>query len=146
MIEADQVEEYLKELPWLWSRLPESESWLIVLENDKGKFHLTVDLESEWVVFQINPLIEDITKEAIARLAFHLCRLNQDIICARFAIDEELDISLTLELMRNGLVEDNFYQAINTLDYYLEMNFEELVKISHNSMAHSQYLADPNEN
>ena len=145
MISGEQIEKYLAELPWKSAPFEGSDSWLVILTNEAGQFNLTIEIQNEWLAFVINPLVENVVPKAIARLSYHLCRLNQDSVLVKYSLDDETDVAVAVELMRQGVEDVNFYQAINMLNFYIEKQFKEIVRLSQDHKAPSQYLADPGE-
>lgn len=140
MIQVDDVERFLAGMEWDHSRFEDTNTWLVALEHMAEPFYLTVELHKDWLAFTVNPLIEKPKADCLARLSYHLCRLNRDIVMAKLFIDEEADVGLAVELPRHDLQEAGFRKAIKIVVHYLTKEFEELQRLGQDPEAPSRYL------
>jgi hypothetical protein len=113
-----------------------------MLHNSAGEFYLTVELHREWLAFVVNPLVDDLNPAGLARLSYHLCRLNGDTVMARFFIDEELDVGVCVELPRDCVQETGFRRAVEEINGCLRSEYNELRLLAKDPKALSKYLHD----
>jgi hypothetical protein len=134
------VERYLSALGSKYSRFEGSDSWLVSLDSKAGEFYLTVTAQGKRVAFVINPLIDRPEIEPLARLAYHLCRLNHDTFLVKCFVDEELDVGICIEMPNIGLTEQAFKEAYGAIIIFLEAEFEEIRQLGGDPQAASRYL------
>jgi hypothetical protein len=143
VIESEEVERYLSALGSSYSRFEGSDSWLLSLDNKAGDFYLTVTVQGKRVALVINPLIDRPEVEPLARLAYHLCRLNHDTFLVKCFVDEELDVGISVEMPNISLTEQVFKEAYRAISGFLEAEFEEIRQLGGNPQAPSRYLPAP---
>jgi hypothetical protein len=140
MITRQTLEKYLASLDLQYSRFNEKDSWLILLDIAANQFYMTIELHEDWFALTVNPLVEDPEPASIARLSYHICRLNRDVVMAKFFIDDEADVGLVVELPRKAVDETVLKTTIQMISQYIEKEYEELVQLSQDLEAPSKYL------
>ena len=77
--------------------------------------------------------------ECERRLYRHLLRLNYEINMAKFTVDPDGDITLTVELPTENLDYSEFADAINALSYYADEHYLEILNLAQDPTARSRF-------
>lgn len=90
---------------------------------------LRVDPEG-YIHFAVVPYLESPADlERSAALYHRLLELNQSLLFAKFSIDDDLDVVLSVEYPTQELDESEFVDALDTLTYYAEKLHDELSEL-----------------
>jgi len=99
-----------------------------LFHGQKGSFpfHIRVD-PAGFVVFAIVPFVKS-PKEptAAGKLYARLLELNHQLLMAKFSIDDDLDVVLTVEYPTAELDRSEFDDALDVLSYYADRHYAEL--------------------
>jgi hypothetical protein len=88
-------------------------------------FAIYITLTPNWVYFAITPFVTAPgDPECEHKLYGHLLRLCQQINMAKFAVDSDGDVLLTVELPRENLDYSEFEDALGALSYYADQTYE----------------------
>jgi len=80
-----------------------------------------------FVTFAIIPYLRSPEEPALAaRLYTRLLELNHRLMMAKYSIDDDLDVVLTVEYPTAELDRSEFSDALNALGYYADLHHEEL--------------------
>ena len=139
MVDESEIPVILQALSMQFSS-PEEDAWIVDLPTECGDFNITIQHHGSWVSLYVMPLVENIAPEAMARLAFHLCRLNDDVVMVSFAIDADLDVVMGLELVAESVNEETIETAIHYIKYYLESKYPDIMALSKDPTAPSTYI------
>src|SRR5438874_13399013 len=97
MLSAKGVEELLSKDGWPHERIDEH-TWRSGFRGDVNSFRFFVRLTDNWIFFTIVPFVVAPKNETSALSLYrHLLRLNREINMAKFAIDDDADVVLTVE-------------------------------------------------
>ena len=94
-------------------------------------FYVRVDDAHQCVTFAIVPFLrspDDLTQADL--LYKRLLELNHRLLMAKFSIDDDLDIVLSVEYPLDDLDRSEFNDALDVLSYYAEHYFEELEELA----------------
>lgn len=99
-----------------------------LFHGQKGAFpfHIRVD-PAGFVVFAIVPFVkspEDAKKAD--KLYARLLELNHQLLMAKFSIDDDLDVMLSVEYPTAELDRSEFDDALDVLSYYADRHYAEL--------------------
>lgn len=116
--EIQQIEAYLREQGW-----PITPIGPTILRSSfrgsQGTLPLVVSLENGWVKLVVVPIARLPSDAAKAeRLYERLLRLNGEIMLARFSLDEDGDVLLSVELPTGDLNRSEIRDALDVLTYY----------------------------
>jgi hypothetical protein len=80
-----------------------------------------------YITFAIVPFLKspESTPKA-AQLYRRLLELNQDLILAKFSIDDDLDVVLSVEYPTRELDKSEFDDALDAMSYYADRYYDEL--------------------
>jgi hypothetical protein len=124
-VNAKTIESYFEQYGWGYERLDETHFLTGFNSEVTDTFPIYITLAPNWVYFTIAPFVQaphDITCEH--RLYAHLLRLCQQINMAKFSIDTDGDVILTVELPRENLDYSEFSDALGALSYYADQTYE----------------------
>jgi hypothetical protein len=89
-------------------------------------FYVRVDPEG-YVCFAIVPFVKSPEDHArAAELYRRLLELNQSLLMAKFSIDDDLDVVLSVEYPTVELDRSEFDDALDVLSYYADRHYDEL--------------------
>lgn len=133
MLTAETVEEYLCRDGWPFERVAEGNAptWRSGFRGQVAPFRFYIRLTENWVFFIIAPFVlPPRDAESAANLHRRLLRLNQDMTLAKFALDSDDDIVLTVEFPSRSLDYDGFKNALDALSYYADRHYVEVLNLA----------------
>ena len=129
MVDAAAVEELLKADNRPFERIDPA-TWRSSFHAESKSFRFFVRLTESWIFFTIVPFVRAPEDPAIEhRLHRQLLRLNREINMAKFAIDDEGDVVLTVELPTENLDASEFRDALDALCFYADRHYVDLARI-----------------
>lgn len=94
--------------------------------NVSCPFFVRVDSHG-YVTFAIVPFVRSPEPtDAADRLYTRLLELNQSLLMAKFSIDDDLDVVLSVEYPTAELDASEFNDALDVLSYYADRHYDEL--------------------
>jgi hypothetical protein len=118
--EAEKVEEYLKDLGWPVTRLGPG-TLRSSFRGAAATFPLVVQFEADWVKLMVLPIARMPADPAKAEMLYEkLLRLNGEIMMARFSLDEDGDVLLSVEFPVTDLDASELRDSLDVLTYYAE--------------------------
>jgi hypothetical protein len=130
MLTHKDVEEYLSRDGWPFERL-DNYTWRSGFRGDVNSFRFFVRLTENWIFFTIVPFVVGPKEEETAlKLYRHLLRLNREVNMAKFAIDDDHDVVLTVELPTQNLGESEFKDALDALSYYADRHYLDILNLA----------------
>lgn len=121
----ETIESYFDQYGWQYERLDEAHLLTGFSSETAEIFSIYVTLAPSWVYFSIAPFVPAPTDPgAEGKLYRHLLRLCQQINMAKFAVDGDGDVILSVELPRENLDYSEFSDALGALSYYADQNYE----------------------
>jgi hypothetical protein len=120
--EALKIEAYLREQGWPIIHLgPETLRSSFRGTQTRTTFPLVVQFEEGWVKLVVLPIARLPADGSKAeRLYERLLRLNGEIMLARFSLDEDGDVLLSVEFPAGDLDASEIQDALDVLTYYAE--------------------------
>lgn len=117
----------MEESGWSCDRISD-DTWRTHFRGRNASFPVYVRLDPEgYVCFAIVPFVkspDDVAKAAA--LYRRLLELNQSLLMAKFSIDDDLDVVLSVEYPSDELDRSEFDDALDVLSYYADKHYEEL--------------------
>lgn len=107
--------------------------------EEQFEFFVNLDEEKGWVYFTINPFVPTPDPDCLDNLSRHLARVNYDVTMAKFVIDDEGDVALTVELPAEDLTYTHFAAAVAALSNAAGENYDEVLNLSQDATAISSY-------
>jgi hypothetical protein len=105
------------------------ETWRSVFHGRAQSFQLfvRVDADGGWALFAIVPYLRSPEgDEAQKKLYDRLLQLNHQLLMAKFSIDDDLDVVLSVEYPTAEIDDNEFDDALDVLSYYAERFYPEL--------------------
>ncbi|HEY7956093.1 MAG: YbjN domain-containing protein [Polyangia bacterium] len=125
-----RVEELMSNDGWPFERV-DDHTWRSGFRGDVNSFRFFVRLTDNWIFFTIVPFVVAPKHESQAlQLYRHLLRLNREINMAKFAIDDDADVVLTVELPTENLDESEFKDALDALSYYADRHYLDVLNLA----------------
>ncbi|MCC7536488.1 MAG: YbjN domain-containing protein [Deltaproteobacteria bacterium] len=128
--DGDALEEMLERAGLPVAKIAET-TWRSRLRGTTAMFSLFLRLDPGWLTFAILPYARS-PQEAPAseKLYRRLLELNHTIMLAKFSIDDDLDVILSVEHPLENLDESEFRDAIDALTYYADRHWKEVAELS----------------
>jgi hypothetical protein len=131
VLTGERVEEYLQRDGWPFERV-DGNTWRSGFRGDVNSFRFFLRLTENWIFFTIVPfVVAPRSEKAALDLYRHLLRLNREINMAKFAIDDDADVVLTVELPTENLDEAEFKDALDALSYYADKHYLDVLNLAH---------------
>lgn len=114
-----KVKEYLRQYGWGFNDFT-AESILSGFTGSSSEFTILVSATDEWTVLSISPLVPCSLENSRLNLLNYLAQLNFHATLAKFSLDDEDNVVLTVELPSSGLNYDSFVVALESLCAYAD--------------------------
>ena len=89
--------------------------------GDTGHYDIWVRLGQHWVYFTINPYVERPEEREHGAAVYRLLlEANHELNMAKFAVDEDGDVLLTVEIPRQSFAYSHFADALTALSHYAD--------------------------
>lgn len=136
-----QIEQFFDQHEMPYTRDEDDVLWYaeIAAGGEQFEFFVNLDEEEGWVYFTINPLVPTPHPDCLDEFSRHLVRLNYDVTMAKFVLDDEGDVALTVELPAEDLTYAHFAAAIAALSNAASENYDEVLNLSQDATAISSY-------
>lgn len=130
-LDADTIRELLEAGGWPCDRISE-DTWRSHFRGRNGSFPFFVRIDpAGYVCFAIVPFLKSPEGEgASSKLYDRLLQLNQTLLMAKFSIDDDLDVVLSVEYPFEQLDRSEFDDALDVLSYYADRHYDELRALS----------------
>jgi hypothetical protein len=118
--DIEKVEDHLKTLSWPVISLAPG-TWRSSFRGQSTVFPLVILVEDGWCKLHVLPIVRlpaDLDKAE--KLYQHLLQLNGEILLARFSLDEDGDVILSVELPLHDLDASEIRDALDVLSVYAE--------------------------
>ncbi|AKF07429.1 YbjN domain-containing protein [Sandaracinus amylolyticus] len=126
----DTIRAILEEGGWPCHRIAD-DTFRSLFQGKNASFPFFVRIDpAGFVVFAIVPYLRSPSDAAIAgKLYARLLELNQSLLMAKFSIDDDLDVVLSVEYAVAELDRSEFDDALDVLSYYADRHYDELRKL-----------------
>ena len=89
--------------------------------GETGPYEIWLKITDAWVYFAINPYVQRPGGRGHGTMTLvTLLRANHELNLAKFAVDEDGDLSLTVELPLEGFCYEHFSDALTALALYAD--------------------------
>lgn len=135
VVTPETIEEFLRRDEWPFERI-DDHTWRSGFRGETNSFRFFVRLAEDWVFFTIVPFVVAPRSSACERPLFrHLLRLNREVTLAKFALDDDDDVVLSVELPRHNLDFSEFKDGLDALSYYADKHYLEVLRLSQDDAA-----------
>ncbi len=124
--DVQKVEGHLRALGWPVIALSPG-TWRSSFRGRTGVFPLVIQVDDGWCKLQVLPIVRlpgDADKAE--KLYLKLLKLNGELMLARFSLDEDGDVILSVELPLSDLDASEIKDALDVLSVYAERHQGEL--------------------
>jgi hypothetical protein len=104
------------------------DTWRSHFRGKRSSFPFLVRIDRNgYITFAIVPFLKSPENAPkAAQLYRRLLELNQDLLMAKFSIDDDLDVVLSVEYPTRELDKSEFDDALDVMSYYADRHYEEL--------------------
>jgi len=136
-LDAETVRSLLQEGGWPCDRIG-PDTWRSHFRGKRASFPFFVKVGegdgtgegSGYVTFAIVPFLKSPEDAALCEPLYkRLLELNQQVLMAKFSIDDDLDVVLSVEYPTAEIDRSEFADALDVLGYYADRHYDELKKI-----------------
>jgi hypothetical protein len=121
-----KIEGHLKELGWPVIALTPG-TWRSSFRGKAGVFPLVIQVDDGWCRLMVLPIVRlPSDPDKAEKLYFKLLKLNGELLLARFSLDEDGDVILSVELPVSDLDPSEIRDALDVLSVYSERHQGEL--------------------
>jgi len=129
-ISAAHVEALLKKDGWPCER-GKDDTWRSAFKGDHASFTFYVRLTENWLFVSIVPFVTTPKGEREALSLYrHLLKLNRDMNMAKFALDDDGDVTLSVELPTENMDDSEFKDALDALSFYADRHYLDVSKLA----------------
>lgn len=130
-VTVEMIHHFFKQYGWQYEFDQASATWVTGFRGDSGTFNIVAHLSENWIYLIISPFVSAPREERCAfRLHHYLLRLNHSVNMAKFSVDDEGDVILTVELPTESLAYSEFADGLNALSYYADTHFHDVLRLS----------------
>jgi len=141
-VTAETLEEYFEQYKWTYQKLDET-YFRTVFRGDVSTFTIQIRIAGDWVYFSIVPfVVSPQDPDCELKLYKHLLHLNHEMNMAKFTVDSDGDVNLTVELPSENLDYSEFCDALGALAYYADDNYAQVFVLAHVPEAHPKVEQD----
>jgi hypothetical protein len=135
----ETLEGYFEQYGWSYQRTVDT-TFRTVFRGDISSFVIHVRIAGDWVYFSIAPfVVTPQNTECERKLYRHLLKLNHEMNMAKFTVDADGDVILTVELPSENLDYSEFSDALGALAYYADDNYSQVFLLAHVPEAHALF-------
>jgi len=126
-LDDESIRKLLKEAGWPCERINE-DTWRSRFKTKKATFPFFVRVDpAGWVVLAIVPFSRSPEEVPAADALYQrLLELNHKLLMAKFSIDDDLDVVLSVEYPTGAIDASEFRDALDALSFYADKHHEEL--------------------
>jgi hypothetical protein len=125
----DKIAEFFAEYGWEYERL-NGNTILSGFAGETSTFTLFVHVCDDWVIMSISPLVERPVDSCRANILGYLARLNFHATLVKFSMDDQDNVSLTVELPVRGLTFESFASILETLCFYADDQYQRILELA----------------
>lgn len=130
-ISPNDIDEFFKEYGWEFECDREQLIWQTGFAGKTRNFDILINLTDDWLYFIVPQFVNAPSDPScISGLYRHLLRLNHYINMAKFSVDSDGDIILSVELPSESLDFSEFVDGLEALSVYADRYYLELLNAS----------------
>ncbi len=138
-LNAETVERYFGEYGWSFETIGDA-IWRTGFKGENGFFTIYMRLTENWLYMTISPFV---TQPTVERTRVHtmeaMLHFNREMNLAKFVLDEDEDVTLTVELPVNALSYEVFAEGLTALAYYADDIYPDMLELAENPNAVSRF-------
>lgn len=127
-VDVASIHRFFETYGWRYDFEESTKTWHTGFRGDTSNFNIFVHLTENWLYFTITPFVNAPADQACeATLHRFLLRLNHAINMAKFSLDSDGDVVLTVELPTENLDYSEFADGLNALSFYADAHYLEVL-------------------
>jgi hypothetical protein len=127
-VDVPSIHRYFETYGWRYDFEETTKTWHTGFRGDTSNFNIFVHLTENWLYFTITPFVNAPADPACeGTLHRFLLRLNHAINMAKFSLDSDGDVVLTVELPTENLDYSEFADGLNALSFYADAHYLEIL-------------------
>jgi hypothetical protein len=125
------IHRFFETYGWKYEFEEASKSWHTGFRGDTANFSITVHLTDDWLYLFICPFANAPADPACElKLQYYLLRLNHAINMAKFSLDVDGDVALTVELPTESLDYSEFADGLNAISFYADAHYLDVLNLA----------------
>jgi hypothetical protein len=150
-VDAASIHRFFETYGWHYDYKEDSATWHTGFRGDTANFNIFVHLTDNWLYFTITPFVNaPVDPECEQKLNRFLLRLNHAINMAKFSLDSDGDVVLTVELPTENLDYSEFADGLNALSFYADAHYLDILNAAQNrdfepSLTPASVTTEPDE-
>ncbi|MBK6846573.1 MAG: YbjN domain-containing protein [Proteobacteria bacterium] len=125
------IHDFFERYGWQCDFDGETATWVTGFRGKTANFNIMVHLTENWLYFIISPFANAPgTAVCEQRLCQYLLRLNHTINLAKFSVDSDGDVVLTVEIPTEGLTYSQFRDGLNAVSYYADCHYLDVLNLA----------------
>lgn len=138
-VTPETVEEYFGEYGWSFETLGPG-LWRTGFRGDHAFHTIFVRLTEGWLYMTISPFVTAPADDTCQRHTYEaMLQFNREMNLAKFVLDEDNDVTLTVELPIAAMNYTVFAEALTALAYYADDAYPELLDLTTDPRALSRF-------
>lgn len=140
-VTPDVVESYFGEYGWSFETLGPG-VWRTGFRGNESSYAIYLRLTDSWLYMTISPFVPQPTDRECEHRTFEaMLQFNREMNLAKFVLDEDDDVTLTVELPIAALSYPVFAEGLTALAYYADDAYPELLELARDPKALSRFHA-----
>lgn len=117
---ADEIAGYFDTYGWKYVR-QDAAVYRTAFTGETGRYDIWLKVTESWVFFSINPYVAKPDGQPHGESTLQaVLRANHEVNLAKFAIDDDGDVLLSVELPAEGFRYTHFCDALTALSHYAD--------------------------
>ena len=138
-ITPETVEHYFGRYGWSFETLGPG-VWRTGFRGDNSSFTIFLRLTENWLYMTISPFVSAPEIPECKRRTYEaMLHFNREMNLAKFVLDEDTDVTLTVELPIVALTFDVFSEGLTALAYYADDAHTEMTELVKDPKAVSRF-------
>lgn len=130
-ITANVLESFLREYGWSFRSLGDNQ-WITGWQGKEKSFLLRIIASNSFVSLNVGSIFSfKVDWEYWPELAAYLLTLNNDSKMVKLGIDENDEISLSMDILVKNLKYENFSHSLGILGYYADYFYDKILNQLH---------------
>lgn len=107
------------------------QTWISIYRGETNSFRVLTHLAKEWLLLTIYPYVTAPQgKENRLALYSHLLELNHEMNLAKFCLDEDGEVVLSVEFPTENLDDSEFRDGFQILSYYADKYYLDILNLA----------------
>ena len=143
----DLIESYFAKYGWTFTRGTDAGTWNTGFRGKVANFNMFVRATDFWMLFVVNPFANGPKDPAMqARLHAHILRCNDEMYVAKFCLNKDNNVILTVDMAFRTIETFNyeeFEDGVNLICDNCDRYYLEILRLANEAGAPSRLLDPP---